>query len=411
FKKTLAQSERKTLKELEACGKAIGDVEDPQLVDEIQAARTRVKHAQGLVDTNGAWIVTVYDAVTRPPHIYTSHSDDNDSDAPHNLQPDLHFNHNALLDDVPVDAPFDVAHVPDHLHAEDPYSQDVVDNAILHNTRSNHVEVMSMLERTLNYAHTGSARVLCRKLMLPSFLSLRIIHDGMPSLNKRLLSYPGITSNKVEIDTTWWPRHPSTRHPLMGSKRVQELTYGLAHSQKSEARFVIVDAIQHPHSWSTSGSHVDTNETFFDGITAHVYIEDVKALVSKTVQAELMPVLQARDFATRDIARTRCVALKVWLKCKHPLSYEKEDFPHLLTALDPMRNNNGIAFALEAPPGEGRPVSYFVDKIVGSTQTARTTLHSGRHVPTHPRRCPGHPQRHGLLPPPLNTKTPSSRTF
>jgi hypothetical protein len=62
FKKTLAQSERKTLKELEARGKAIGDVEDPQLVDEIQAARTRVKHAQGLVDTNGAWIVTVYDA-------------------------------------------------------------------------------------------------------------------------------------------------------------------------------------------------------------------------------------------------------------------------------------------------------------------------------------------------------------
>ncbi|KAF8119387.1 hypothetical protein EV363DRAFT_1199073, partial [Boletus edulis] len=54
-----------------------------------------------------------------------------------------------------------------------------------------HIEFMSMLERTLNYAHTGSGKVLCSKLMLPHFLALGILHDGMPCLNKRLFDFIG----------------------------------------------------------------------------------------------------------------------------------------------------------------------------------------------------------------------------
>lgn len=94
---------------------------------------------------------------------------------------------------------------------------------------------MSMLERTLNFAHTGSGKVLSRKLMLPFFLSLGILHDGAPCLNKAFLSYKSLFEKRqVIINSSFWPRTPKpNKRPIMGSLRVQELTYGKLHSQVS----------------------------------------------------------------------------------------------------------------------------------------------------------------------------------
>lgn len=98
------------------------------------------------------------------------------------------------------------------------------------------IELMAMLERTLNYAHTGSARVISRKVMVPHFLGLSVLHDGLPCLNPRLVSFPDMAQNsKVNVFAALWARTPQKkgRRPLMASKRVQELTYGRAHMQVS----------------------------------------------------------------------------------------------------------------------------------------------------------------------------------
>ncbi|KAG6371718.1 hypothetical protein JVT61DRAFT_9063 [Boletus reticuloceps] len=106
-------------------------------------------------------------------------------------------------------------------------------------------------------------------------------------------------------------------------------------------------------------------------VALKVYIEDVKNLVQSTIEDELKPLVNSRDYAARNLARSRKISLKTWLKSKNPLSYEKDDFPHLLAALEPARNNNGVAFSLNAPPGEGRPISYFVAKIVDGAAKRR----------------------------------------
>jgi hypothetical protein len=100
------------------------------------------------------------------------------------------------------------------------------------------VEFMAMLERTLNYAHTGSARVISRKVMAPHFLGLSMLHDGLPCLNPRVVSFPDMAQDsKVTIYTALWARTPAKkgRQPLMALKRVQELTYGRAHMQVSSS--------------------------------------------------------------------------------------------------------------------------------------------------------------------------------
>ncbi|KAF8427113.1 hypothetical protein L210DRAFT_865517 [Boletus edulis BED1] len=261
------------------------------------------------------------------------------------------------------------------------WKQHLPDMVLGHTVNPYHIEFMSMLERSLNYAHTGSGKVVSRKLMLPYFMSLGILHDGIPCLNKRLVAFTDLMSNKLVVDTNFWPRIPHNRHPLMGSNRVQELTYGKPHMHQSIARFVILDAIEHPSAVPVSINHThDGRDPYFFNnslldhifeVALQVYIDDVKKLVQMAIEDELRLLANGRDFAARNIARSRKVSLKTWLNCKNPLSYEKDDFPHLLAALDPARLNNGLPFSLDAPPGEGRPVSYFVGKIVDMSTKRR----------------------------------------
>ena len=166
-----------------------------------------------------------------------------------------------------------------------------------------------------------------------------------------------------------------------------------AFRQQSEATFLIADAVEHPSPFHVANPSVfDSDAQNLDGIMNHVfevclkvYVEDVKSLVAKAVSAETERLEDGRDFAARDAARTRRVALRAWLASKHPLSYEKDDFPSLLAAIAPLRNDtNGVAFSLEAPPGEGRPMSFFVNKVVDGARKRREPpfLQDGMFQPT-----------------------------
>ena len=95
------------------------------------------------------------------------------------------------------------------------------------------VEIVAVLERTLNFAHTGAARVLQRTLMDRTFLSLGLIFDGFPMLSDDFVSHNELMNEKFHVRKEHWPIHQSTNKPLMLSQRVQTLTYGEAHYQVS----------------------------------------------------------------------------------------------------------------------------------------------------------------------------------
>ena len=91
------------------------------------------------------------------------------------------------------------------------------------------LETVTMLERVLNYAHTGSARVLTRALMDRAWLSLSVVNDGLPCISPSFIQPGALTSGLIHVRRDKWPVHPVTLIPLTASQRSQELTYGKPH--------------------------------------------------------------------------------------------------------------------------------------------------------------------------------------
>lgn len=87
------------------------------------------------------------------------------------------------------------------------------------------IETVAMLERTLNYGHTGSTRVLARSLMDSTWLSIGCIHDGFPALSTEFINHALLQQEKIRPSQLSWPMH-ATQGPLTTTKRALELTYG-----------------------------------------------------------------------------------------------------------------------------------------------------------------------------------------
>ena len=87
---------------------------------------------------------------------------------------------------------------------------------------------MAVAERLLNFAHTGSARVLPNALLTALF-PLRAISEGyMPMFSDDLI-LGGDTNLGPHFSLARWPRNQITGKPYLASMRVQELTYGSDH--------------------------------------------------------------------------------------------------------------------------------------------------------------------------------------
>ncbi|KAI6008094.1 hypothetical protein BKA83DRAFT_4506125 [Pisolithus microcarpus] len=91
------------------------------------------------------------------------------------------------------------------------------------------IEVMSMLERTLNYGHTGNAAVLTKRLMDRAWLSLGLINDGFPVLSDMFIAHGALQQGDIMVRRQSWPVEAETCRPMTSSKRSQQLTYGEAH--------------------------------------------------------------------------------------------------------------------------------------------------------------------------------------
>ena len=91
-----------------------------------------------------------------------------------------------------------------------------------------YVELMAVLERLLNFAHTGSARVLTTGLMNRIWPS-RALKDGCMPMFSDILSFGGVTQTQPSIMLSLWPYDRRKNTPYLASKRAQELTYGQDH--------------------------------------------------------------------------------------------------------------------------------------------------------------------------------------
>ncbi|KAG2335389.1 hypothetical protein BDR05DRAFT_954111, partial [Suillus weaverae] len=87
------------------------------------------------------------------------------------------------------------------------------------------VELCSVLERTLAYAHTGNARVLASKLMRPLWLVQSLLEQGLPTFAPSVRMTSSI-SNPIAISSADWPTSDNLNVPAIASKRSQAYKAG-----------------------------------------------------------------------------------------------------------------------------------------------------------------------------------------
>ncbi|KAI5996096.1 hypothetical protein EDC04DRAFT_2612806 [Pisolithus marmoratus] len=138
------------------------------------------------------------------------------------------------------------------------------------------VEVMSMLEQTLNFAHMGNAAVLSTRLMDWAWLSLGLLSDGFPALSDTFIAHGALLMGQVMVRRHEWPVEAETRRPMTSSKRAQQLTYGEAHYEAYEAKFTIKLAIENlpPNAYSHISNALFRQACYAADMAFRVYFDD-----------------------------------------------------------------------------------------------------------------------------------------
>ncbi|KAG2738230.1 hypothetical protein P692DRAFT_20882808 [Suillus brevipes Sb2] len=200
------------------------------------------------------------------------------------------------------------------------------------------VELCSVLERALAYAHTGNARVIASKLMRPLWLVQSLFEQGLPTFSPSVRLAASI-SNPISISSSDWPTSDNLNVPAIASKR----------SQAYKAGFHIELSINKlsPHvflQYSTQERHCIVIAL----VALRSYIADVKALVATAIKKECSTDGKDVDLdvdhpgSNRDTDRLK--SLQKWLACDHPLGYKDKAYEHLLRAVvvDPNDFSDGL---------------------------------------------------------------------
>ena len=94
------------------------------------------------------------------------------------------------------------------------------------------LEMIAVLERLLNFCHTGLAKALAHSLMKRIWPSRAILEGYFPCFWQGL-QFSGSMATHPILDLARWPLDAKTGKPLCASLRSQELTYGSAHVEVS----------------------------------------------------------------------------------------------------------------------------------------------------------------------------------
>ncbi|KAG6370252.1 hypothetical protein JVT61DRAFT_12196 [Boletus reticuloceps] len=196
------------------------------------------------------------------------------------------------------------------------------------------LETMAMLERTLNYGHTGNTRVLTKTLMNQMWLGLSVVQDGLPCIADWFISSAAMSAGMITIQKDRWPVHARTRLPLTASQRCQELTYGKGHYVSYLAAFTIKIAMKHvPNDQYADQEDVILRLACYAAdVALRSLVSDVMTLVQTALLEQLTSMIN-EDGPEAGIARGRKRALIAWLRSKNPLSLDNDTLPYLIEAI------------------------------------------------------------------------------
>ncbi|KAG2365886.1 hypothetical protein BDR07DRAFT_1373987 [Suillus spraguei] len=197
------------------------------------------------------------------------------------------------------------------------------------------VEICSVLERALAYAHTGNAKVIATSLMRPLWLVKSLLEQGLPTFapSVRFSNAPCIP---VAISPADWPTITNMNVPAIASKRSQMLTYGNDHFEAYKAEFHIQLSVNQLASNTFKRYNSNVRHAAIIAVVAlQVYIADVKTLVAGAVVAACNVIETEGAVDGQLHASQRRKGLRKWLATTHPLGYVDKGYEHLVSCILP----------------------------------------------------------------------------
>ncbi|KAG2029044.1 hypothetical protein BDR03DRAFT_1018980 [Suillus americanus] len=194
------------------------------------------------------------------------------------------------------------------------------------------VELCSVLERALAYAHTGNSKVIATSLMRPLWLVKSLLEQGLPTFapSVRFSHTPCVP---VAISPSEWPTLTNMNVPAIASKRSQILTYGNDHFEACIVSFRLCPVLA-PNTFKPYTSNV-RHAAIIAVVALQVYIADVKTLVAGAVTTACN-AMEAEDAIDGELhASQRRRGLRKWLATAHPLGYVDKAYEHLVSCVLP----------------------------------------------------------------------------
>ncbi|KAI6038200.1 hypothetical protein EDC04DRAFT_2896706 [Pisolithus marmoratus] len=179
------------------------------------------------------------------------------------------------------------------------------------------VEITAALERALNFAHTGNARVLSKGLMDPLWLSLSSMLDGLPCVSP-LMVIQTFNPMAISVRKSDWPISSKSGYPEIASRRSFTFNYGHDHLNAYHAIFHIQLATRKipVDFYPEVSDHPSRLSLYIFHLSFRVYEEDVRSMVRDQVMISAGEVDDDDDPHAATVRTERLTALEAWLSLK-----------------------------------------------------------------------------------------------
>ncbi|KAI0258467.1 hypothetical protein BC834DRAFT_975126 [Gloeopeniophorella convolvens] len=188
------------------------------------------------------------------------------------------------------------------------------------------IELLAMLERALNFCHTGSPKVLTRTSMNHLWLSLGITTTGFPSLN------PTVAAGIQQMSYFDWPLDLRTRMPLTASSRSIAYTYGRVFDVVYRTLFACKHAtVVAAHRASIPGDRnhrprqaqsLDSMRVSCLDVLMKLYVTETSQFIADGLIADASAILARPNISrpAREYQTERLGWIKLWRSCDSPFS-------------------------------------------------------------------------------------------
>ncbi|PIL27988.1 hypothetical protein GSI_09932 [Ganoderma sinense ZZ0214-1] len=235
-----------------------------------------------------------------------------------------------------------------------------------------YLEWIAVLERCLNFAYTGAAKVICYKLMNQLWAG-RALRDGlMPVLwsSVFMLNSSGIP----RINILNWPIEKNSQRPLVASEKSLTLTYGKAHFIKYWTHLMIVRVASKP---PVSTDPVKSERACLHAIAllaVDAYIEDVRALVREELGAIIDGQAHQEGSVEEANMKMRWRTFKHWSDLSEPLAWGERGETYTKLVRMVIDNENAMPDGLPVSTIDKCSLEDFVQRIF--KMGTKTTLRS-----------------------------------